>query len=210
MLEKCNTVLLISDKASFRESYTELCRKLDVTIHTEEKWNSRYKITEDAVILGSVHLSELNTAYYSKAVVILKEGESPAPYIKDGINRFIFNYKNSYELIVALFRLEPVMLHAVSKDIKEILKDFPPVFRAGEYDFRFDSNVYIYKGRSIYLCMSQKKYLAEWLLSGHKDNSKRMILCNLRKKFGKDFLSNVDRFGQLKEEKNEQQIQETE
>ena len=51
---------------------------------------------------------------------------------------------------------------------------------------------------------SAKRYLAEWLLNGHKDNKKRMILCNLRKRFGADFLINVDRFGQLKGGKDEQ------
>ena len=55
----------------------------------------------------------------------------------------------------------------------------------------------------IYLTDSSKKYLAQWLLNGLKDNSKRMILCNLRKKFGKDFLSDIDRFGQLKGGKDE-------
>ena len=204
MLEKCKTALLISDKASFADTYINLSNRIDVLMRAESKWNNRYKVTEDVVILGSSHLGELNTAYYSRAVVILKEDESPAPYIKEGINRFIFNYKNNYELITALFRMETVMLHAVSRDIQEILKDFPPVFKVGDYDFRFDSNVYFYKGKAIYLCMSQKKFLAQWLLGGHKDNSKRMILCNLRKKFGKDFLIDIDRFGQLKEEKNEQ------
>ena len=60
-------------------------------------------------------------------------------------------------------------------------------FCIGDYDFQFDKNTFRYKGKSIYLCGSQKAYLASWLLNAHKDNSKRMILCNLRKKFGADF-----------------------
>lgn len=204
MLEKCKTALLISDKPSFREAYLTLCESLGISMKTESEWNSKYKVTEDVIIAGSAHLDHINPYYYLKTVIILKEGESPAPYIKKGIGRFIFNYKNSYELIVALFRLEPVLVSSASREIKDILKDFPPVYKVGDYDFRFDSNVYLYRGRPLYFCASQRKYLAEWLLSGHKDNSRRMILCNLRKKFGKDFLSDIDRFGKLKEEKNEQ------
>ena len=52
----------------------------------------------------------------------------------------------------------------------------------------------------IYLTNTIKKYLAQWLLNGKKDNSKRMILHNLRKKFGNDFLSDVDRFGRWNNE----------
>lgn len=58
--------------------------------------------------------------------------------------------------------------------------------------------IFFYKGKPIYLTSAHKKYLAEWLLTGNKDNSRRMILCNLRKKFGVDFLADIDRFGQPK------------
>ena len=121
-----------------------------------------------------------------------------------GIVRFIFNYKNRFELLTALFRPDPVIIHATDSDYDEIIKTSEVVdFCCGDYDFRFDKSQFRYKGKMIYLTASSKKYLAQWLLNGLKDNSKRMILCNLRKKFGEDFLSDIDRFGQLKGGKDE-------
>lgn len=196
MLEKVKTALLISDRHSFFDSYRNLAQSVDVEMKVEGMWNNRYRINEEVVIFGSSHIDEVNEAYFNKAVVILKEGESPAQYIKRGITHFIFDFQNKYELLVALFREEPVILRTSSREIKDILKDFSPMYRTEDCDFRFDCDVFKYKGKPIYLCNSQKKYLAEWLLAGHKDNSKRMILCNLRKKFGEDFLKGVDRFGQ--------------
>ena len=89
--------------------------------------------------------------------------------------------------------------------MQELLKDCSVWnFQFGDYSFQFDKNKFTYKGKPIYLVDSQKRYLAEWLLNGHKDNSKRMVLCTMRKKFGKDFLADINRFGQLKGGKDEQ------
>lgn len=195
MLEKVKTALLISDRHSFFDSYRSLAGSVDVEMKVEGKWNNRYRIVEDVVIFGSGHIDEINEAYYNKSVLILKEGESPAPYIKRGIAHFIFDFQNKYELLVALFREEPVIIHSSVKELKEILKNYSPAFRTKLYDFRFDQDIFKYKGKPIYLCDSQKRFLAEWLLAGHKENRKRMILCNLRKKFGEDFLKDIDRFG---------------
>lgn len=196
MLRKCKTVLLLTDVASFASLYTQLADSVGVKLIVEEEWNDRYRVKEDVVILGSKYLDSLNKAYYSKAVIILKSGENPAQYIKMGISRFVFNYENQMELLVALFSEEPVVIRSYTMDIADIVKECGvPHFCSGDYDFRFDKGIFMYKNKQIYLCESQKQYLAQWLLAGKKDNSKRMTLCNLRKKFGADFLADIDRFG---------------
>lgn len=202
MLIKCSKALLLSDVPSFVENYKALAEEIGVSLQVESEWNDRYRVTSEVVILGSKYLDTLNRSYYPEAVLILKEGESPAPYIKEGINRFIFNYKNNYELLCAFYKQERIVIHASSNDLKTIIKESDVLnYQFGDYNFMFDRNRFQYKGRPIYLSDSAKRYLAEWLLNGHKDNSKRMVLCNLRKKFGEGFLKDVDRFGQLKEEK---------
>lgn len=202
MLIKCSKALLLSDVPSFAENYKALAEEIGVSLQVESEWNDRYRVTSEVVILGSKYLDTLNCSYYSEAVLILKEGESPAPYIKEGINRFIFNYKNNYELLCAFYKQEKIVVHASSNDLKTIIKESNVLnYQFGDYNFMFDRNRFQYKGRPIYLSDSAKRYLAEWLLNGHKDNSKRMVLCNLRKKFGEGFLKDVDRFGQLKGEK---------
>lgn len=196
MLQKVGKALLISDVASFYNNYSALAEDIGVVLQVESDCNEKYRVAADVIILGSKNIENLNKTYYPKVVLILKEGESPVPFIKKGVTRFIFNYKNKYELLTALFRAEPVVLHASDSDYAEIVKSSDVLsFCYGDYDFRFDKSQFRYKGKPIYITDSSKKYLAEWILNGNKDNSKRMILCNLRKKFGSGFLSEIDRFG---------------
>ncbi len=206
MLVKSNAVLLLSDVAKFATSYKALAKKAGVRLNVESVWNKSYRIKEDTVIFGSKYLKDINRAYYPKAVLILKPEENPEPYMAEGITRFIFDFKNSTELRTALYYPEKTVLLKGTKQLQEIIKEAnTSLFSQGDYCFEFDRNVFKYKGRSIYLCSSQKEYLASWLLNGNKDNDRRIILFNLRKKFGKDFLNDIDRFGQIKkEEKNEQ------
>lgn len=204
MLEKIKRALLLSDVPSFSENYKSLADDVEVELTVEQEWNVKYRVTSDVVICGSKYLESVNHVYYSEVVLILKEGENPASYIKEGITRFIFNYKNNYELLCAFYKPEKIVLHSSSNDLRLLIKDCNILnFQAGDYDFKFDKNRFSYKGRAIYLSDSAKQYLAEWLLNSNKDNRKRMILCSLRKKLGKDFLKDVDRFGQLRESKDE-------
>lgn len=205
MLEKCNSALLISEVESFSETYETIARDVGVDMTVEKEWKPRYRMSRDVVILGSKHLPDLNKAYYPMAVVILKRGENPVPYIKEGVNHFIFDYTNQYELLMALFKTPRVLVNGASQELKDMLRESGTTrFKAGAYDFRFDMNVYLYKEQPIYLQEAQKRYLAQWLLFGNKENKHRMLLCLMRKKFGEDFLKDIDRFGQFKEEKNEQ------
>ena len=201
MLEKCKTVLLLSDVENFASMFRQLARAENVSLYTEAEWNVKYRVTAEKVICGSKYLPYLQKAYYGITVVILKAGEDPEQYMREGITQFIFDHTNQYELKTALFKQSKIIVHGASLDLKHIIEDSATeAFRCGDYDFNFARNNFLYKGRAIYLQEAQKRYLAEWLLHGYKDNKKRMIVCNLRKKFGADFLKDIDRFGRLKEE----------
>lgn len=200
MLEKISKALLLSDVPSFADNFKHIAEECDVSLDVESEWSAQFRVSYDTVIFGSKYINKVNRSYYPKAVLILKEGESPAPYIKEGISRFIFDYKNVFELCCSFYREPKTVVHASSKDLETIVKDCgSAVYCFGDYDFDFAKNKFKYKGKLIYMADSTKRYIAEWLLNGHKDNKKRMILCNLRKKFGADFLKNIDRFGQIKE-----------
>lgn len=204
MLRKCSSALLLSNVDSFAQLYTQYAEELGVSLRVEKEWCSKYRVAEEIVICGTKYLSDLNKAYYANAVVILKKGESPAPYMQMGITRFIFDFQNQYELAFALYKPEKVFVVQQSSNIKTVLQDSVLLsFNLGEYKFDFQQDRYFYKGKGIYLAKMEKTYLAEWLLQGHKDNNKRNYLYNLRRKFGKDFLKDVDRFGNLKEEEDE-------
>lgn len=199
MLTKVKTALLITEVPSFKVSYSVIAREIGVELMAEERWSSAYKVNTDVVILGSKHLEELNPAYYNLAVVILRKDENPFPYIAMGITRFIYDYKNQYELMFALYRQEKVYVHASSSSLQDLLKHSNGgLYKFGEYEFNFYGNRFLYFGKPLYITESEQKYLIEWLINGHKDNDKRMMLCNMRKKFGKEFLKDVDRHGQYK------------
>lgn len=198
MLHKVNKVLLLSDVASFSDNYKALAEESDVRLRVESEWSKMYRVTEEVVILGSKYLDKLNKAYYPNAVIILKEGESPSLYISEGISHFIFNYKNVFELVCAFYKNDKTLVNSLSKDLETVLEDCPSTrYIFGDYDFDFAKNRFKYKGKLIFFSESCKKYLAQWLLNGNKDNAKRMIICNLRKKFGSEFLADVNRFGEL-------------
>jgi hypothetical protein len=204
MLIKCKSALLLSDVESFSKAYKMIAEEVGVELKVERDWSERYRLAEEVIILGSKYLDKLNSMYYPNAILILKSGESPYPFMQKGITRFIFDYQNKYELFTALFKPEPVTVHSSHLPLEEIIKDSSVWnFTYGDYDFKFDKDKYFYKGKQLYLANAQKRYLAEWLLNGHKDNSKRMILCIMRKKFGQEFLADIDRFGRFKEEKDE-------
>lgn len=202
MLIKCNSALLLTDVPSFAGMYKDIAKDALVQLKVEEDWSKSYRISQDVVIAGSKYLDKINEAYISKTVLILRSDESPASFVVKGIERFIFDYQNAQELCMAFYRPDKVIVHTNNVELTDLIKTATTnCYQFGDYDFQFDKNSFKYKGKGIYLCKSQQKYLAEWLLYGNKDNKKRTILFALRKKFGQDFLKDVDRHGVLKEEK---------
>lgn len=202
MLIKCNSALLLTDVPSFASMYKDIAKDALVQLKVEEDWSKSYRISQDVVIAGSKYLDKINEAYISKTVLILRSDESPASFVDKGIERFIFDYQNAQELCMAFYRPDKVIVHTNNVELTDLIKTSTTnCYQFGDYDFQFDKNSFKYKGKGIYLCKSQQKYLAEWLLYGNKDNKKRTILFVLRKKFGQDFLKDVDRHGVLKEEK---------
>lgn len=201
-MHKAERVMLLTDIPSFAERVAGLAKSCEVNLSVEGSWNQMYRVSSEVVICGSKYLQDLNRAYYANTVLILKEDEKPEDFMDIGITRFIFNHKNDKEILFAFYVGDKVLSHIQNKDLETLVKDSETAwFCMGSYDFQFDRGRFKYRGKLIYLAESQQRYLAEWLLHGHKDNSKRMIVCNLRKKFGKDFLKDIDRFGRIKEKK---------
>jgi hypothetical protein len=204
MLKKVNSALLLTDVPAFAERVRALATDAGIDVTVEAEWNKNFRVHDEVVLMGTKYLEKLNESYLPEVVLILKEHESPFPFIKKGVTRFVLDYKDDRGILLSFFKAEPVVLHASSLKLSEIISNCNmQSYCHGDYDFRFDKNVYKYKDREIYLPESVKRFLAEWLLGGHKDNSKRSILFNLRQKLGKEFLADVDRFGNIKEEKNE-------
>lgn len=202
MLNLCSNVLLLTDIESFAETYRLLALSCEVSLRIEKEWNTNYRIKEDVIICGSKYLKNINRAYYQNIVLILKSSESPFPYVKEGINRFVFDFTDKKELLFAFYKEEKHLIASSDTDLKNILESANcQEYIKGDYEFHFDTGNFVWKGKPIYLSEANKKYLAEWLLKGNKDNNKRMSLYNMRTRLGKDFLREVDRFGQIRRKK---------
>lgn len=192
MLMKCKSALLLTPVGTFASSYRRVAREVGVELDVECDWNKLYRVRQDVIILSSKYLDKVNESYYTNAVLVLRSDEIPETFFDKGIRRFIFDYQSERELRLALYReVEQVRSYNVTH------------FAFGDYDFDFHKEEFKWKGRYIYLTTTEKAYIASWLLGGHKDNAKRGILCYARKRLGSDFLKDIDRFGRIKEDKDE-------
>lgn len=204
MLRKSSSALLLTNIDSFARFCNECAEELNVSLRVENEWNYNFRVTEEVILCGSKYLDVINEKFYPKVVLILKDNESPFPFMQKGITRFVFNYNNRVELMYAFYKQEKVYIKQEDESVKSVLNTVHTlVFKKGEYDFDFGKDRFYFQNKGIYLTKTEKVYLANWLLSGKKDNKQRGTLCRLRKKFGDIFLDNVDRFGQLKEANDE-------
>jgi len=199
MRKICSDVMLLSDNETFINTYKEIALSCEVNLHIESDWNEAYRIKEEVIICGSKYLNQINKAYYGSVVLILKEKENFTSFLKMGIESFVFDYQNVKELSFAFTKAEKKYIKTTVKDMSVVLTDSnSDEYVQGDYAFYFSRNSFYYKGKGIHLTKCYQLFLAEWLLNGNKDNNKRPYLCKMRKKFGKDFLSDIDRFGQIK------------
>lgn len=198
MLKICSKVLLISSVSSFVAYITEIAQDAGVEIEVADEWNPSYRLYADVIVCGSKYLSQINVLDYDKVRLVLKTTETVAMFLDKGITHFIFDYNNIREVAFSFFVEEkniPLDKLSVQNILYEVHKDS---FVTNKYNFNFSKNVFKYKEVGIYLTEGEKVYLAKWLFLGKKENDKRILLCKMRKKFGKDFLKDIDRHGKLK------------
>ena len=204
MRKICSKVLLLSDNDNFVKLYQDIAIECEVNLRVASEWNEKYRINEDVIICGSKYLPSVNKAYYENITLILKTNENFTEFLKMGINDFIFDHTSKKELMFAFTKAEKQFIKTHVKDVEAVLKDsLCNDYIAGNYEFYFSKNRFFYKGEGIHLPKCYQLFLIEWLLNGNKDNSKRPYLHKMRKSFGKDFLKDVDKYGQIKELKNE-------
>lgn len=202
MLKVCSSALVLSGVPRFVAYVTEIAKDCGVEVETNESWNERYRLNNDIIICGSKYLSDINIQYYERVRLVLKTTETVNTFVQMGITHFIFDYNNVRELAYS-FYIDDQELLSDSSNVSEVIMPIENKhFVMGKYNFNFDTDVYKYAGIGIYLYPMEKVYLAKWLLLGEKDNSKRITLFRLRKRFGKAFLEDIDRKGKWKGKEN--------
>lgn len=204
MYKKSKSVLLLSDVTEYCRFVKDIADKEGVYFSSESSWDKDYRVLAETVLLGSKFLDSLNPSYYKSAVIILKPEENPLPFLEKGITRFIFDYRSVAEISFAFYKIELVTIAESKLDYTSFL-DYADInqFCFGSYEFKFDQDSFKWKGKNVFISKAEKRFLAEWLLKGRKDNAKRMYLCNLRKRLGAGFLKDVDKNGTYKGGKHE-------
>ena len=198
MLKRCSSILLLVNDTKLVERYEMLGLDLNINVRHETSWHPTFRIDCGSIICTPDFLDQINGEYISRVVVIVNG--TPAPYLKKGVERFIFDRANDYELICSMF-MHGEIITKEAKPLEILTNCEKKTFIAGRYHFDFERSIFRYNDKPLYIKEHEKKYLIEWLLLGHKNNDKRMMLFNLRKRFGNSFLRDVDRKGKLKEEK---------
>lgn len=186
MQRKCSSIILLTenhDYASFVENQAGL---YDIDFTSDTVWRLSRKLKQDLILCSGKWLDEISSFLFDRVVVILKSNESPLPYIRMGIQNFIFSYKD-------VFQFEYIFNKSFELPVKAEEKG---LYCNGDYRFDFSREEFFYKGKSIYVSKAEKEYLSLWLLSGIKDNTKRYHLWNMRKRYGNGFLKEVSRTGE--------------
>lgn len=187
MQRKCSSIILLTENHDYASFVENVAKGNDIDFTSDTVWRVSRKLTQDLILCSSKWLGKISILIYDRVVVILKSNESPLPYIRMGIQNFIFGYKD-------VFQFEYIFNKKLELPVKAEEKG---LYCEGDYRFDFSREEFFYKGRSIYVSRAEKEYLSLWLLSGIKDNTKRYHLWNMRKRFGKEFLKEVSRTGEL-------------
>ena len=191
---------MLSNVPSFVKYISDISADLGIELDTADVWNINYRLNAEVIICGSKYIPYINVVDYDKVRLILKTNETVAEFIEMGITHFIFDYNNTKEVAFSFF-FDAEEKQTDEMTVTDIInKTKISRFTKGKYDFNFLTNTFKYDGVGIYLRESEKIYIAKWLFLNIKENSKRILLFNMRKKFGKDFMQDIDRLGKIKEE----------
>lgn len=193
MLKKCSNVLVCSDSEYLKSRYEEIAERLGITIST--RYNNTYVHNYERIITDSGSLAQIPVCYSDRICIVLHADEDFIPLSRD-VTSFVFCLQDDREVERSLYRILDDCPGYVSLSLTEEIDGVAnPVFTDGRCTLDFGHGIYTYNEERISISPAQSVYLARWLLHGKKDSSKRKHLFDLRLKYGKDFLADVDRRG---------------
>jgi hypothetical protein len=135
------------------------------------------------------------TVLSSKTFSVSKGAEYPYGFIEEWFNS-IDRKQNDCRLVVRLEVADKSRNKddLAKKELERLLdshKDKAAWSRL-EYDFSFSDKKYIWKRREIHITPNEALFLFRWLvLNDETHKTQRFYLSNMRQKFGKDFLNDI-------------------
>lgn len=195
MLISSKTALLLSKDTDFIARYETVAQLCNVELTVRSEWNERYRINQD-VVIAEGELASLVASEYKNRLVLVFSGNIAEMRAK--ADRFIFNKENLQELIYAFLKIDNSVKIKDTRSVTSIvISSGRSIFKEADYDFDFANSTFRYKGKEIYVSDGQKIVLAKWLLLGERGNNCYVQIHQMRKKFGKDFLSDINKYGEL-------------
>lgn len=195
MLATGKTVLLLSQDIVFIERYQEIAKVCDFTLEVRNKWYDTFRSDHDVIVADTDFIKHVSVVYRDKLVAVYSGSHNDMYNIAD---RFIFNKDSIPELMYSVMKIK-VMDKPVSDRATAILKAGKGTFITDKYNFDFASNTYVADGVPVHFTDGQATALAKWLLLGIKDNNCNVQLHALRKKLGREFLSDINKFGEVRD-----------
>lgn len=193
MLTTGKEVLLLTKDEKLIERYSEIAGVCGFRLEVQREWSSAYRISHD-VIVADVDFIQCVSELYRDRVVALFSG-APGDMFRLA-DRFIFNRESVAELMYSVMRITTDLKVRSGRSVI-MQRAGSSEFKHGDYDFDFASNRFSYRGEPIHLSEGQATALANWLLLGMRDNNCSVQLYNLRKTLGKQFLKDVNRYGEV-------------
>lgn len=195
MLISSKTALLLSKDTDFIARYETVAQMCNVELTVRSEWNERYRINQD-VVIAEGELASLVASEYKNRLVLVFSGSIAEMRAK--ADRFIFNKESLQELIYAFLKIDNSVKVKDTRSVTSIvISSGRSVFKEADYDFDFANSIFRYKGKEIYVSSGQKIVLAKWLLLGERGNNCYVQIHQMRKKFGKDFLSDINKYGEV-------------
>jgi hypothetical protein len=195
MLVSSKTALLLSKDTDFIARYETVAQMCNVELTVRSEWNERYRINQD-VAIAEGELAYLVASAYKNRLVLVFSGSIAEMRAK--ADRFIFNKENLNELIYAFLKIDNSVKVKDTRSVTSIvISSGRSVFKEADYDFDFANSTFRYKGKEIYVSSGQKIVLAKWLLLGERGNNCYVQIHQMRKNFGKDFLSDISKYGEV-------------
>ena len=203
MLRTVKTAILLTKDKGLADMYMSVAPQCEVSLTVREDWDIKFRVTTGVVLCDSDMAELVAEEYRCKTVIILKNEANFVPW-RGKFERFVFNRFNRYELIYSFLEWKPDL----KKEVKKLSSTMTSVinesglreFVKGDYDFNFEHDLFKYKGKSVYLSKTEKLLVARWLLLGYKDNNTRTHIYRIRKRLGSEFLADINKRGELKNE----------
>jgi hypothetical protein len=130
----------------------------------------------DVVVVDHAEAKRESTP--DNAIVILRDSKIGS--LTDKYSRFIFNYDDRREIFISFFVLDKVARTADES------------IQYGDCTMDFSNEKFYFKGKELYVTKKETEYLRKRFIECTNVSSMRHLLFNMRKRFGRDFLTVED------------------